>query len=232
MLIQFSPNILDFPRYRWTFLDGSPFSSSEAEPVVSYANSGTFTVRVEGLDDSGAVISSIEQGIEVNNTPIADFEVMTTDREVTFSNLSDGANQFRWTFGDGNTSEEAEPIHQYDSSGVFTVELTASNECGSVTTSQTVAITSTSLEEVGDLQAFSIAPNPFQSTATLTYRFEQLRGTGSLKVYDVLGKVLQEITIQQKEHQLQIGDNLPKGIYFVQLDVNNLRSKSIKLVKQ
>ena len=89
VLIQFSPNILDFPRYRWTFLDGSPFSSSEAEPVVSYANSGTFTVRVEGLDDSGAVISSIEQGIEVNNTPIADFEVMTTDREVTFSNLSD-----------------------------------------------------------------------------------------------------------------------------------------------
>jgi len=203
-----------------------------AEPVVSYTNSGTFTVRVEGLDGTGAVISSIEQSIEVNNAPIADFEVMTTDREVTFSNLSDGADQFMWTFGDGNTSEEAEPTHQYDSSGVFTVELTASNECGSVTTSQAIAITSTSLEEVGDLQAFSIAPNPFQSTAILTYRFEQLRGTGNLKIYDVLGKVFLEKPIQQKENQLQIGGNLPKGIYFVQLEVNNLRSKSIKLVKR
>ena len=37
---------------------------------------------------------------------------------------------FLWNFGDGNTSEEENPSHAYDTPGIYTVSLTVSNELG------------------------------------------------------------------------------------------------------
>ena len=229
--IQFTPNILDFPNYRWTFIDGVPSNSSSAEPEVIYPKAGTYTVKLEGLDIAGSTISSVEQTIQINSSPNADFEAMTNEKKVTFSNLSDNGESYVWTFGDGTSSEEVAPVHQYDSTGVYTVALMAVNDCGAATVEKTIAVTSTSLEEIGGLATFGIAPNPFQSTTVLTYRFQNLVQNGRLTIYDVLGKVIVEKPIQQKEHQWVIGDSLPKGVYFVQLAVNNLVSKPIKLVK-
>jgi PKD repeat protein len=47
--------------------------------------------------------------------------------EVQFSDLSIGdTNQWLWDFGDGNVSNEQNPIHTYNSSGIYTVSLTIS----------------------------------------------------------------------------------------------------------
>lgn len=47
--------------------------------------------------------------------------------EVSFTNLSQNANTYSWNFGDGSTSTEENPVHQYTSEGTFTVQLTASD---------------------------------------------------------------------------------------------------------
>ncbi|MEO0733316.1 MAG: peptidylprolyl isomerase [Bacteroidota bacterium] len=49
---------------------------------------------------------------------------------VTFANASEDAVSYRWDFGDGTTSEAAEPTHRYFRSGDYTVRLTATNEKG------------------------------------------------------------------------------------------------------
>lgn len=53
---------------------------------------------------------------------------------VSFSNTSWlGASGILWTFGDGSTSTETNPIHVYDRPGVFDVTLTIGTELGSFT---------------------------------------------------------------------------------------------------
>ncbi|MGB0837237.1 MAG: PKD domain-containing protein [Flavobacteriaceae bacterium] len=47
-----------------------------------------------------------------------------------FGNLSDNATDYAWDFGDGMTSEEVEPSHQFTAVGNYTVSLTASDKLG------------------------------------------------------------------------------------------------------
>lgn len=81
-----------------------------------------------------------------SNCAIADFVATPASGErphtVTFTNLSrpDGAD-FEWDFGDGETSTESNPTHDYDSCGTFDVTLRVSADCGSRSTIKTDLIT-------------------------------------------------------------------------------------------
>ncbi len=85
-------------------------------------------------DDDGPTTSDV----------IASFQAdvsATNFLEVSFSNFSQNATSYAWAFGDGNTSTEESPTHTYAAAGVYTVELTASNDKGSATKSETITIT-------------------------------------------------------------------------------------------
>ena len=55
---------------------------------------------------------------------------METLDYVEFDNNSTDATVFQWDFGDGNTSDEANPTHRYYKSGNYTVTLAATNDKG------------------------------------------------------------------------------------------------------
>ena len=61
--------------------------------------------------------------------PVAKFAVDAPDKTapatVRFENTSEKAETYFWDFGDGNTSEEAEPQHRYVTSGNYLVTLRA-----------------------------------------------------------------------------------------------------------
>ena len=59
---------------------------------------------------------------------------------VEFTDSSTGADSVLWNFGDGNTSTERNPIHNYSSNGTFVVTLTAYNQFGEDSTTQTVVV--------------------------------------------------------------------------------------------
>ena len=65
--------------------------------------------------------------------PVAKFTYsgeMIAPAEIQFENQSEKATSYQWDFGDGNTSEKAEPSHRYLSSGNYLITLTAVNEKG------------------------------------------------------------------------------------------------------
>jgi cyclophilin family peptidyl-prolyl cis-trans isomerase len=63
------------------------------------------------------------------NRPLARFTVQTeTDdapASVSFLNESENADRFNWDFGDGKSSDQLNPIHNYKQSGDYMVTLTA-----------------------------------------------------------------------------------------------------------
>ena len=82
---------------------------------------------------------------------------------VTFFDESEGEPiQWLWDFGDGNTSTLQNPSHEYSSSGIYTVTLTAYNEVINKTTiknSYVTVVPVTSLWDFGD-GATSTEDNP------------------------------------------------------------------------
>ena len=62
-------------------------------------------------------------------------------RKLYLINMSTNASSYIWDFGDGNKSYEENPVHQYNSKGVYKVKLTAKNGSKSDVSEATVTIT-------------------------------------------------------------------------------------------
>lgn len=79
------------------------------------------------------------------NPPNADFEADSTyicGGSVQFTDLStNGPSSWQWDFGDGNSDTAQNPVHTYQSSGTYTVSLTASNSNGSDSETKTNYVT-------------------------------------------------------------------------------------------
>jgi len=232
LALSFIPTFTDFNTYNWTFIGGTPATSSEVNPVVSFDSPGTTTVLLEVLDEMGNLAASIEKQVSVVNSPAADFFYELIGKELIIFNNSGNADRYVWKFGDGNNSQEESPTHIYETEGTYTIELTAFNNCGGVTTSEVIAITATSLEDLGILQNFKVQPNPFTSNTTISYQLNQKSAASELVVMDVLGRIVERHPNLLLNGRIEIGNNLQKGVYFAQLIIDNKQSRVLKIVKQ
>lgn len=69
--------------------------------------------------------------------PVASFQFevnATNPLQVVFTNFSQNATSYSWTFGDGNTSTEESPTHTFAEFGTYEVVLTAKNKEGESST--------------------------------------------------------------------------------------------------
>jgi len=77
------------------------------------------------------------------DAPKAVFEYEINADDVTivqFNNLSKNATVYKWEFGDGQTSTETSPKHQYAEGGTYTVTLTATGDGGTANCSETITL--------------------------------------------------------------------------------------------
>ncbi len=121
--------------YFWDFGDGIGTSRSE-NPVYTYTQPGLYTVSLSASNVTGDTITETKiEIIEVFNRPIADFTIKSPvlyipDDIMYIRNDSRFATRFEWDFGDGTTSTEPQPTHQYQEEGFYDITLTAYNEQG------------------------------------------------------------------------------------------------------
>ena len=130
--------------HSWNFGDGG--TSSEQNPVYTYNSTGSFnvTLTVSGKDGTDNETKTGLITVQNGTNPSAGF---TADQR---TKLSKGLNQLRvkfsdlssspkgsilkreWNFGDGTTSDEANPEHTYTGSNddAFTVSLTVRDSQG------------------------------------------------------------------------------------------------------
>lgn len=121
--------------YTWIFGDGS--TSTNESPSHEYADSGVYTITliVTGLGGCGDTLT-MPAALQVFPTPVADFSYINVQNvdplsgTVEFTNLSTGAIQYQWLFGNGNTSYEENPIERYRQYGSFLASLLATNQYG------------------------------------------------------------------------------------------------------
>lgn len=125
--------------YLWDFGDGS--TSSDVIPSYCYNNLSNTAVDVYDItltatSDKGCTASLTTPNlITVYPNPLADFSanpyVVDADNpNIDFTDLSEIASVWNWSFGDGNTSHEINPSHTYIDTGAFVVQLQIENIYG------------------------------------------------------------------------------------------------------
>lgn len=137
--------------YYWMFGDGQ--FDIGPNPIHHYIAPGYFTVSLNTFNSNDNCIDYFEKVILIGNSENdveADFFYQSdfSTGDVYFYNESMGENlSFIWDFGDGTTSTEENPIHNYSQGGYQFVCLTATNPVtGAVKTSCKLVQTSNQSE--------------------------------------------------------------------------------------
>ncbi len=117
----------------WTFGDGT--SSHDVSPTHTYANAGTYTVCLKvKKNNSGATTPCVRDicktvVIQQPCTLVVDFSwnaTATNPLALHFNNLSTPLatnDSITWTFGDGSSSHDVNPLHTYANAGTYNVCL-------------------------------------------------------------------------------------------------------------
>ncbi|MDD4522064.1 MAG: PKD domain-containing protein [Methanosarcina sp.] len=133
LTVQFTDLSENATSVSWDFDNNGVIDSTASNPVYEFINAGIYTVNltatnVNGTDSKLATINVTERTI----LPVADFSASITDGyaplSVTFTDLSQNAITRNWNFGDGTTSTKKNPKHTYSVAGIYTVNLTVSND--------------------------------------------------------------------------------------------------------
>ncbi len=127
--------------WNWDFGDGT--TSNLQNPSHIYGKPGSYTVILKV--SNGYYTRSVSKTITVLTPISVDFSYSPANpvagQDVQFINNSSGSiTGYSWNFGDGTTSTVKDPTHKYNSSGSFTVTLTATGPRGSKSVSKTVTV--------------------------------------------------------------------------------------------
>ncbi|MBI5915597.1 MAG: PKD domain-containing protein [Bacteroidetes bacterium] len=143
--LQLTAQVPGAAQWLWTVQPpgGVPLTFSTQNPSMTLTNEGTYHVTLQAKNAAGQVIAEQSQTLFVTVPPAPQFSTDLTGPIVYFHNeTAYGLTNFSWNFGDSQTSTDAVPTHVYLQSGTFNVTLTATNQCGSVSVTHPVTVTS------------------------------------------------------------------------------------------
>jgi hypothetical protein len=146
-----------------------------------------------------------------NDKPDADFNLTITGDTVFTQNLSAGAGNWFWDFGDGITSQQFEPFHVYPGPGTWQVKLRACNNCFCDSTTNYVTITTTGFTAGAKHHPDISLLGPDHNGFIKTLNFPE---EGTLILYDIKGKVIAGLAV--KSGIAQTG-NLRQGLWIWRL---------------
>lgn len=127
--IFFSNNSGPLANLIWDF--GNGVTSSEGNPIYTFPSTGTYTVTLSGSVTSSGCADTLSKEITIIEAPRAEIQGVQLEGcapyPAQFTSFGSIGDYYRWDFGDGNTSTDAEPTHSYVEAGNYTVELTVSD---------------------------------------------------------------------------------------------------------
>jgi len=190
----------------------------------STLNSATATTIKNAVKN--VVFNNLENYFVDINDNFANFNSnVISGTNYQFNNTTPNATNIVWDFGNGTTSNQQNPTHNFTTAGTYNVSLTLT-VCGkSYTKSKTITITTLSNESFIKEQ-INLYPNP--SSDFLNISVSDLE---KIEIFDMLGKqILPKYETIENGTQIDI-QHLAKGNYILQISKGN-QIENIKFVKE
>jgi len=187
-------------------------------------------VRYQLLADTIVLNHLSDWRINVYNQTV-DFDYDISYSEVEFTNLSQNYDSVFWSFGDGETSTDLNPIHLY-AAGNYTVDQTSYFHGCVLNAFKDFTIEDFSFAEQAIDDKIRIYPNPAKDEI----RFEFANGFDidgiKFRVTDISGKVIINESPITSCNQIISIKNWPKGLYFISLMDKDKIIETTRLIVQ
>lgn len=161
----------------------------------------------------------------------ADKQVSKANESISFfANDHPYAANFVWDFGDGSLGFGKSPQHVYTQQGKFTIRLYFTDDMLKDSVVKSEYITIDGISEVEQVkqneQLISICPNPVSDILNISFN-QTVNGSMSISIIDRLGMeyplIRNELTGFHFAREFDLSHlNLPQGLYFVKLKLENL----------
>ena len=128
LTVQFTNTTIGNADYKWEFGDGS--SSDLRSPIHIFENPGTYTVKLTA--SANGRVDTYTGEVNVLPSPEAAFSVAERQLYVPnaeahfYSETDNGVNHY-WLFGDGGSSDKANPVYTYLADGLYDVTYIVSD---------------------------------------------------------------------------------------------------------
>ena len=163
LTVNFVASTRDRLSFIWDFNDGNTRVTTDSVVSHTYATLGNYVPKMILKDAGGCVvpITGLDTIRITGATAAFNIEAKTfcNSGSVQFTNTSitnDGIRSYKWDFGDGDTSDLANPVHIYDTNGIYYPKLTVTTLSGCVDST----ISSVPVKVVGDpLAGITQSPN-------------------------------------------------------------------------
>lgn len=207
------------------------WSTGDTTSGITVKASGLYTVLVS---DALGCTGKDTIGISVTQIPVAGFSVDTTGLSAAFFNSS-GFGSYLWDFGDNMTSSALNPVHTYQTAGIYTVRLIASNECGSDTVEIEVQVKNPSIG-VANLEDIYRATILTGSDGNATLHLEAFRPMEvfSLTILDLHGKEISRFQIRENSGEFTKRLTEPQqaaGMYLLRIE-SAYGSSTLRFIQQ
>jgi PKD repeat protein len=160
----------------WDFGDGS--TSIDHDPVHTYFAAGNYRVKLTVSNENGTsskLVPITVQQLSAEVLPVANFSSNVTEGfaplKVQFTDLSENATEWNWDFGDGDISNDRNPVHTFSTAGDYNVNLTVSNENDTDSKLATITVHE---QPYGVIPAANFTSNATEGYAPLTVQFTDL----------------------------------------------------------
>jgi len=208
------------PSVEGTYLIANTFYASiyQESPIGGTYTAGLDPTTVTALQTAAdwAVMDSLQKfGLHpIDYRTVAGFQVTETSGTLETENTSIHASSYVWDFGDGNTSTETTPTHQYSVPGTYTIQLIASSACNSDTISFQLTVYVVGIEE----QHFPVEIEDFPGYYSITAVDERLE----YRLIGTLGQIITKGALLPHEHI-----ELPKENAFGVLQISNPNNETV-----
>lgn len=188
--------------------------------------------------DEANIFRNVAENVTLNNLGIWNIDTLTANANFTFNssdgltvnfiNTSSNFNGVLWNFGDGTSSSEINPTHEFD----FTVQnnyqvyLNAYLDCKESYYNQTISPSILNIDEFSRSGQFIVYPNPVFNDLNLVSQSDL---AFSYNLYDLYGKIVIAEDKISTNHAIETS-NLDKGYYLVKV-ISGKQVKTKKIIK-
>jgi hypothetical protein len=198
------------------------WSTGETTQSITVSTAGTYFATITGTNINYPVVTDPVTFIVDNTnvpTPVLSFANNTISSSVT-----SGTYSYSWTFNGMPIAGAITPSVPAAQSGCYAV--TVQDPGGCFTTSDTLCIIPTGINEIASSNNVTLYPNPFDQSATLIFD-NPFKNNFTLKIMDLAGRELRNIQNIFTNSLLIEKGTLNQGIYFYQL-INQTKQTLVK----
>lgn len=186
---------------------------------ASITNVASGMYMADVLDANGCAFGPVAVWVEAGAGPEAgimpSMDEALVGEAIEFFNMSAPQLAYLWNFGDGNTTEESEPIHIYTLPGIYTVTLEVRDgDCVAIASVEVSVSTSTSVDEMSGQ-----APSAWtDGERFIVEGLWSQEGLYEVDVLDANGRLVHQDRRNAGDGRLYMpATELSNGVYFLRL---------------